>query len=44
MGCFSYMCLECREAVVHEKCWVGRVPIEASDDDPNQGWRNDGEF
>jgi hypothetical protein len=31
-------------AAVHEKCFTGTVPTTKSDDDPNQGWGEDGEY
>jgi hypothetical protein len=31
-------------AAVHAKCWTGKIPTTASEDDPNQGCPLDNEF
>ena len=31
-------------AAYHKKCYSDEVPIEKSDDDPDQGWGEDGEY
>jgi len=31
-------------AAIHEKCWRGEASRERSEDDPNQGWGEDGEY
>lgn len=31
-------------AAIHTKCFTGEIPTSQSEDDPNQGWGEDGEF
>ena len=31
-------------AAFHTKCYDGRLPVVQSDNDPNQGWGDDGGF
>lgn len=31
-------------AAIHSKCFKGNIPVYQSEDDPNQGWGDDGEL
>lgn len=31
-------------AAIHSKCFTGEIPVTRSEDDPNQGWGEDGKY